>query len=164
MGDECRAQKRLDFKSEVTMANTAETATAESTLVMVDDNMDEIFLTRRHVRRDGIVNRFVSEKKPERLGQTLDELVDMGVDKNSFLILLDINMPRVNGFETLKKIRAHPDYKDTPVLMLSASDDEVDMLEAFELGCDGYIVKPFSGEEFFAAVQNIPRVKKQLIQ
>lgn len=137
---------------------------SESTLVMVDDNIDEIFLTRRQVRKDGIINRFVSEKKPEKLLDTLDELTETGIDKSSFLVLLDINMPRSDGFETLKKIRSHPEYKDIPVLMLSASDDEADIFESFELGSDGYIVKPFSSDEFFAAVQNIPRVKKKLIQ
>lgn len=131
---------------------------------MVDDNIDEIFLTRRTVRKEGIINRFVSEKKPEHLVDTLDELVELGVEKSSFLILLDINMPKINGFETLKTIRSHPDYKDTPVLMLSASEDEADMRQSFELGGDGYIVKPFSGDEFFAAVQNIPKIKKQLVQ
>lgn len=131
---------------------------------MVDDNIDEIFLTRRCVRKEGIINRFVSEKKPERLMETLDELVESGIQKESFLILLDINMPRVNGFDTLKAIRSHPEYKDTPVLMLSASEDEADMFQSFELGGDGYMVKPFAGDEFFAAVQNIPRVKKQLVQ
>ncbi len=136
----------------------------ESTLVMVDDNIDEIFLTRRQVRKDGIINRFISEKKPEKLIETLDELIGTGIEKSSFLILLDINMPRSDGFETLKKIRAHPEYKDIPVVMLSASDDEADMFESFELGSDGYIVKPFSADEFFAAVENIPRIKKQLIQ
>lgn len=137
---------------------------SESTLVMVDDNIDEIFLTRRQVRKDGIINRFVSEKKPEKLLDTLDELTETGIDKSSFLVLLDINMPRSDGFETLKKIRSHQEYKDIPVLMLSASDDEADIFESFELGSDGYIVKPFSSDEFFAAVQNIPRVKKKLIQ
>lgn len=137
---------------------------SETTLVMVDDNIDEIFLTRRSVRQEGIVNRFVSEKKPERLFDTLGELVEMGVNQRTFLVLLDINMPRVNGFETLKAIRLHRDYKDIPVIMLSASEDEADMFESFELGSNGYLVKPFTGDEFFAAMQNIPNVKKQLIQ
>jgi DNA-binding response OmpR family regulator len=130
---------------------------------MVDDNADEIFLTRRQFRRDGIVNNFISEKKPEHLLETLKHLGETGVDKSKIMILLDINMPRVNGFETLKKVRADKQFKDVPVIMLSASDDEADMFESFELGASGYIVKPFKGDEFFAALTNLPQVKYQLI-
>lgn len=131
---------------------------------MVDDNADEIFLTRRQVRREGIVNNFVSEKKPERLIQALGELQAAGIDKSKVLILLDINMPRTNGFEALGILRNHPDYKEVPVIMLSASDDETDMFEAFDLGANGYVVKPFKADEFFAALSNIPGVKHQLVQ
>ncbi|MBI1201664.1 MAG: response regulator [Rhodopseudomonas sp.] len=140
------------------------TKPSELTLVMVDDNADEIFLTRRQVRQDGIVNNFVSERKPERLIEALGELSKAGIDKNKVLILLDINMPRANGFEALGVLRAHPQYKDIPVIMLSASDDEADMFEAFDLGANGYVVKPFKSDEFFAALSNIPSVKHQLVQ
>jgi CheY-like chemotaxis protein len=116
---------------------------SELKLVMVDDNADEIFLTRRQVRKEGIVNNFVSERKPERLIEALGELEQAGVDKNKLLILLDIKMPRSNGFDTLGTIRADPAYKNVPVIMLSASDDEADMFEAFDLGANGYVVKPF---------------------
>jgi DNA-binding response OmpR family regulator len=131
---------------------------------MVDDNADEIYLTRRQVRRDGIVNNFVSEKKPENLLTTLAELRKMGVDKAKIIVLLDINMPRLNGFETLKQIRADAEFKDVPVIMLSASDDEADMFEALDLGASGYVVKPFKADEFFAALTNLPQVKYQLMQ
>jgi DNA-binding response OmpR family regulator len=134
------------------------------TLVMVDDNADEIFLTRRQVRRDGIVNNFVSEKKPEHLFETLAELGKIGVAKEKIMILLDINMPRTNGFEMLKQVRADAKFKDVPVIMLSASDDEADMLDSFDLGANGYIVKPFRADEFFAALTNLPQVKYQLVQ
>ena len=137
---------------------------SEITLVMIDDNPDEIFLTRRQVRREGIVNSFVSEKKPERIFDTLAELRKAGVDKSKILILLDIRMPRENGLETLQKIRANRDYKDVPVIMLSASNDESDMFEAFDLGANGYVVKPFKADEFFAALSNLPSVKHQLVQ
>ncbi len=138
--------------------------TSEITLVMVDDNADEIFLTRRQVRRDGIVNNFVSEKKPEHLLQTLTHLGKTGVDKSKIMILLDINMPRANGFETLKKVRSDREFKDVPIIMLSASDDAADMFEAFDLGASGYIVKPFKADEFFAALTNLPQIKYQLIK
>lgn len=134
------------------------------TLIMVDDNADEIFLTRRQVRRDGIVNNFISEKKPERLLTTLSDLCKMGLDKSELIVLLDINMPRVNGFETLKQIRSDENFKDVPVIMLSASDDESDMFEAIDLGASGYVVKPFKADEFFAALTNLPQVKYQLVQ
>ena len=137
---------------------------SELTIVMVDDNPDEIFLTRRLVRREGIVNNFVSEKKPERLLETLAELSQAGISKDKILILMDVRMPRSSGFETLQKLRESDEYKSVPVIMLSASDDESDMFEALELGADGYVVKPFRGDEFFAALSNIKTIKHQLVQ
>ena len=136
---------------------------SEMTLVMVDDNADEIFLTRRFVRRDGIVNNFVSEKKPERLFDTLEELRGVGVDPQKIIILLDINMPRMDGFDLLKQIRASAEFRNSPVVMLSASDNEADVMEAMALGANGYLVKPFEGEEFFQVVNNIPQVKHRLV-
>jgi DNA-binding response OmpR family regulator len=136
---------------------------SEITLVMVDDNADEIFLTRRLVRRDGIVNNFVSEKKPERLFDTLGDLRSIGVDPQKIIILLDINMPRADGFDTLRRIRANAEYKAVPVFMLSASDNEADVMEAMALGANGYMVKPFTGDDFFAALNNVPHVKHRLV-
>ena len=131
---------------------------------MVDDNGDEVFLTRRQVRREGIINNFISERKPERLLTTLTELCEAGLDKSKIVILLDVNMPRVNGFETLKQIRSDENFKAVPVIMLSASDDEADLFEAIDLGANGYVVKPFKADEFFAALTNVPQIKYQLVQ
>ena len=137
---------------------------SELTMIMVDDQPDEIFLTRRQVRRDGIVNHFVSERYPARILDTLSDLVKMGADPQRFLMLLDINMTRVDGFETLKTIRNDRRFKSMPVIVLSASDDESDMFEALELGASGYIVKPFKADEFFMALTNLPQVKYRLEQ
>ena len=134
------------------------------TLVMVDDNADEIFLTRKLVRRDGIINNFVSQRKPEDLFDTLYDLGRIGADPKKIVVLLDINMPREDGFETLKKIRRHSTFKEVPVIMLSASDNEADVAESFSLGANGYLVKPFRGDEFFAALNNLPQIKYQLVQ
>ncbi|MDB5465174.1 MAG: response regulator [Phenylobacterium sp.] len=133
------------------------------TMVMVDDNIDEVFLTRRQVRTQGIVNHFVSERKPENLIDTLTELYNADPLKN-ILVLLDINMPRMNGFETLKGIREHPQFADLPVVMFSASDDEADIAEAASLGANGYIVKPFTMDAFIAALGNVPKMKYCLVQ
>lgn len=136
---------------------------SETTIIMLDDNMDEIFLARRALRKVGITNRLFSEKKPERIFETLNELIQLGHDKKTFLILLDVKMPKLNGIEVLERIRNHPDFKDIPVLMFSASDSEVDMFQSYEAGSNGYIVKPFSAEEFHAALQNIPSIRTKLL-
>lgn len=137
---------------------------AEITLVMVDDNADDIFLTRRLVRKEGIINSFVSERDPERVIEMLHELRDMASGKGGILVLLDIKMPRVSGFDDLKKIRQAEEFKDVSVIMLSSSDEEADMFESFELGANGYVVKPFRSDEFFAAISNVGAVKHQLVQ
>jgi CheY-like chemotaxis protein len=133
------------------------------TMVMVDDNVDEIFLTRRQVRAEGIVNHFVSERKSENLISTLTELYNIDA-VNNILILLDISMPRMDGFDTLKKIREHKQFKDLPVIMFSASSDEADINEAMQLGANGYIVKPFTIESFIGALGNVPQLKYHLVQ
>jgi len=136
---------------------------SEITLVMVDDNADDIFLTRKLVRKEGIVNNFISERNPERLIEVLEELSKLGVDQKHVMVLLDIKMPRSNGFDVLKKIRDSAKFRDVPVIMLSSSDDEADMFESFEMGASGYVVKPFRSDEFFAALSNVKQVKHQLV-
>ena len=138
--------------------------TTEMTLVVLDANPDGILLTRRQMRHDGIVNNVVWQRKPEHLLATLRGLRSLGIGAAELMILLDVNMPRSDGFETLKKLRASEDFKDVPVIMLSASDDESDMFESFDLGASGYIVKPFQADEFFAALTNLPQVKYQLVR
>ena len=129
---------------------------------MLDDNVDEIFLTRRQVRKDGIVNRFISEQDPENVLQTISELKSQG--SGNILLLLDIAMPRVSGMEVLRKLRKNKDFSDITVIMLSASDDDADVAEAMRLGANGYMVKPFKAETFFAALKNVPAVKQCLVQ
>lgn len=136
---------------------------AQFTILMVDDDEDEVFITRKLFRRSGIVNDFISERKPERLFSALSNVHENGSAAENVIILLDINMPRQDGFETLGKIRENPTYKDVPVIMLSASDNENDMELASELGANGYLVKPFSGEAFFAALDSVPQIRHQLV-
>ncbi len=133
------------------------------TMVMVDDNVDEIFLTRRQVRSQGIVNHFVSERKSENLINTLTDLYNVDAVSN-ILILLDISMPRMDGFETLKKIRNHKQFKDFPVIMFSASSDEADIAESMNLGANGYMVKPFTIDSFIGALGAVPPLKYHVVQ
>jgi len=136
----------------------------EFTLVMLDDDEDEAFITKRLVLRGGILNQFVSERKPESIFQTLKALKCSGEnDDEKIILLLDINMPRQDGFETLRKIRLSSEFGHMPVIMLSASENDADMIAASILGADGYLVKPFRSDAFFEALKDVDQVKYQLV-
>ena len=79
------------------------------------------------------------------------------------VIVPTFNRPKLLA-RALESIRNHPKYKNTPVLMFSSSTDADDIIRAFDAGSDGYLEKPFSGEEFFSAIGNISKFKKLLLQ
>lgn len=83
------------------------------------------------------------------------------------LILLDINMPQINGYEICKKLKADPKTSEIPVIFISALDDVWDKVKAFDVGGVDYITKPFQGEEVLARVKNqltLRSLSKQLSQ
>jgi len=130
----------------------------DTTFVMIDDNEDDIFITRRKILRDGGGSRFVSHRSPRELFDFLQSLVDQGYDKRGFLVLLDVNMPHEHGFKTLRRIRAHREFADLPVVIFSGSEDDSDKRQALELGADAFVVKPFSTEQFYRALAAAPRL------
>jgi CheY-like chemotaxis protein len=71
------------------------------------------------------------------------------------LILLDLNMPRMNGIEFLRELRADPDLKATPVVVLTTSDDERDRVDAYRLNVAGYILKPVTLPNFIEAMATL---------
>jgi two-component system NtrC family sensor kinase len=82
--------------------------------------------------------------------------------KAADLILLDIMMPEMDGFEVCKKIKAHPEWADIPVLFLSAKGETEDKVRGFEVGGSDYITKPFEGVEVLARVQMQVKLKNAL--
>jgi len=71
------------------------------------------------------------------------------------LILLDLNMPRMNGRELLAVLKADPDLRDIPVVVLTTSEAERDVSEAYKLGAAGFVTKPVDMEQFFAAIRQL---------
>jgi len=69
-------------------------------------------------------------------------------NEKPFVILLDLNMPKMNGMEFLKVIKAHPELKTIPIIVLTTSREKRDILESFELGAAGYMVKPVDYSKF----------------
>jgi PleD family two-component response regulator len=76
------------------------------------------------------------------------------------LILLDIKMPDMNGYEVCQRLKVDPVTRDIPVIFISALDEVLDKVKAFAVGGIDYITKPFSEEEVFARVENILTIRK----
>src|SRR6204780_3937558 len=75
------------------------------------------------------------------------------------LFLLDIMLPGISGFDLCRQIRQHEQLSKTPIIFISARTQEPDRLQAFDLGADGYITKPFSPRELIARVRNVLRAQ-----
>ncbi len=112
---------------------------------------------------DRIVSRLI-ESLLQRKGYSMSRLADGRVASTFIndakdlpdLVLLDLMLPFIDGFELLNMIRKHPVWKNIPVIMISSKGQEKNIIRAFELGADDYIVKPFNREE--VAI----RIKRQL--
>ena len=92
------------------------------------------------------------------------ELLDFLTGKNSqscaqagraYLILLDIRMPRVDGVQVLRQIKADPRLKEIPVIMLTTTDDPREVQSCYQLGCNSYVTKPIEFEQFARVLKNL---------
>lgn len=83
--------------------------------------------------------------------QTLKKVVELKPD----LAIVDVTMPKINGWEVTKQIKSNDDLKHIKVLMLTAKDDPMDQIMGYESGADKYVVKPFDGEQIQKAVEEL---------
>ena len=134
---------------------TASTAHRPVTIVMVEDDEGHARLIERNIRRAGISN----EIKHFLDGTTALAFLFHGAEgplKNGpALILLDLNLPDMNGVDILAKIKSEPGLKRTPVVVLTTTDDKVEIQRCYDLGCNVYITKPVNYESFADAIRQL---------
>ena len=127
------------------------TASTVSILVVEDD-----FIDLEAIRRAFADQRIANPIVPARDGVEALEILRGENGKRKimppYVILLDINMPRMNGFEFLEVLRSDPELKKTIVFVLTTSEDDEDMIRAYEHNIAGYIVKTKAGTGFLEAV------------
>ena len=127
-------------------------------LLLIEDNPDEAELTIRSLKRNHLANHLVHIDDGEK---ALDFIFARGqyAGNTSFmrpkLILLDLNLPKVDGLEILRQIKSDPSTKTIPVVMLTSSKEETDIVKSYKLGVNGYIVKPVDFNSFTKAVADI---------
>ena len=121
-------------------------------ILLVDDDEVDVMTVQRAFAKANIANKvFVAGDGIE----ALQLLRTDGVPTARRLVLLDLNMPRMNGIEFLRSLRADPDLKHLPVVVLTTSDDERDRVEAYHMNVAGYIVKPVTFVNFCDAMATL---------
>jgi DNA-binding response OmpR family regulator len=132
-------------------------ASENGPIIMVDDSENDAFIAERCYRRARIPNPFIVFQRGSEMIEYLEH-VRKGDKVMPAAVLLDINMPEMNGFEILQAVRSCPDFQSVPViLMLTNSDNPRDIAKARELGADDFTVKPASFEDYVAFFQTLCR-------
>ena len=127
------------------------------TILLVDDNTKDIELTLEAMAENNLTNQVVVVKDGV---EALEYLRQKGKYKlrkagNPCVILLDIKMPRMDGIEVLRRIRSDAVLKRIPVVILTSSRQEKDLINTYDLGVNAYVVKPVSFQQFIQAVKQI---------
>src|SRR5258708_7556097 len=126
-------------------------------IVLAEDDDGHATLIQRNLKRAGIVNELVRVADGQEVFDFLDRTGAFAgrVPDGPLLLLLDINMPRIDGVEVLRRVKAHPHTARFPVIMLTTTDDPREVQRCYELGCSVYVTKPVSYEAFVEAVQRL---------
>lgn len=121
-------------------------------ILLVEDNPDDAELTIRALRKHHLANNLLHLQDGE---EALNFLFSEKQGNMPKLILLDLKMPKVDGLEVLRKIKADQAKRIIPIVMLTSSKEERDILETYKLGINAYIVKPVEFDKFVHAVSEI---------
>lgn len=122
-------------------------------MLLVEDNEDDVQLTLRAFRKHNIANHIQVARDGQ---EALDFLFDgRPPEALPHVVLLDLKLPRVDGLEVLKRIRASERTRFLPVVVLTSSREERDMVESYRLGANSYVRKPVDFQEFSEAARQL---------
>lgn len=133
-------------------------ADTDSDILLVEDNDSDAEMTIRALKKHNLANRLLHLKDG---AQAMDFLFAEGgysgrrVENTPKIILLDLKMPKINGKEVLKRIKSDPRTKKIPVVVLTSSKEDPDIEQCYELGANGYVVKPVEFDLFHKVVSEL---------
>ncbi len=133
-------------------------------ILVCEDNLGDVYIIRNSLQNsltkynlDHVANGEAAMNYLKRKG------VYEGVSRPD-LILLDLNLPKKPGFEILQEIKTHPDLKTIPVVILTSSKSDQDMVKSYELYSSGFVTKPSDFDEFVSAIRKIENYWLNLVQ
>jgi CheY-like chemotaxis protein len=127
------------------------------TILLVEDDPGHAVLIEKNLRRAGIANTIVTLNDGQK---AMDFLFKKDGYQNNLrpaplLILLDLNLPVLDGYQVLKNIKENEHTKRIPIIVLTTTDNPSEVAKCYKLGCNAYVTKPVDYEEFSKALQNL---------
>lgn len=128
--------------------------TGARTILLVEDSPDEVALAQAAFRRVGADHRLLVAEGGE---EAIERLLGSGTsaEPRPDLVLLDLKLPGVDGFEVLRRVRAHEHARLVPIVVLTSSVEERDVLASYRLGANSYVRKPTDFDEFLTVLERI---------
>ncbi len=125
-------------------------------ILLVEDNPDDVELTLRAFKKYNLTNEItVARDGEEALEILFNPQRDVPRQKRPDLILLDLKLPKVDGLEVLRQIKGHSQIKLIPVVILTSSREEDDLIKSYQLGVNSYIRKPVDFDKFIEVVMQL---------
>jgi CheY-like chemotaxis protein len=127
-------------------------------ILLVEDSVNDVKLTTAALRAAGLANEIIVCRDGV---EACDYLFRRGVhaeradETYPAVVLLDLKMPRMDGLEVLKTVRADERFRTLPIVMITSSAEEQDMIKSYNLGVNGYVVKPVTHDEFLQAIREV---------
>jgi two-component system response regulator len=131
----------------------------DETILLIEDNPDDELLTRRTLKKSNVCNRVVVARDGAEaldylfFGTGTHEGRDLGAMPQ--VILLDLDLPKIDGLEVLKRIRSDERTRRLPTVIFTSSEDQEDLVDGYGLGANSYVRKPLDLAQFRAAVQQL---------
>ena len=133
-------------------------------ILLVEDNPGDVRLTQEAFADGRIANTLHVVEDGAAALDFLFQRNDHADAPRPDLVLLDLNLPRRNGDEVLEELHADPDLRRIPVIVLTSSEAETDVVRSYELCASGYLTKPVDPDEFITAIQEIERFWLSIMQ
>ena len=130
----------------------------EVDILLVEDNPDDLELTLHALRREHLANNIFAVRDGEEALEFLfctGRFKDRNFDHPPRLVLLDLKMPKMDGFEVLQHVRQHKNFRALRIIVLTSSEDIFDVNKAYELGANSFLVKPLEFENLSAMMRTL---------
>jgi len=126
-------------------------------ILIAEDDDGHALLIKETIEESGISNQLIRFKDGKELwdfftGESMDSQYD---PSQRYLVLLDINMPRMGGLEVLRKLKSEKEFRKIPVMMLTTTDDPREVENCYQMGCSVYITKPIDFNRFISTLKRL---------